>query len=447
MAKEASSPSQTVAEVNACVSTSSGRRPAKETTFREWLVENQIGISVTILAMLLAVHNLYPSLRPYTAPFFQLSYYQPSKGVYIQGWDDIYYVIGSAIGFTAVRAIAIDWIFRPLARWAGLKKKKPSLRFAEQAWLLVYYGFFWSYGMYLWSHSYYWADWKAIWSKWPAREMDGLMKWYLLTQLSFWSQQILVINIEERRKDHYQMLTHHIITSTLLGSAYVYGFYNVSNVVLCLMDIVDFLLPAAKMLKYLGYEMCCNVAFGVFLVTWFIARHVLYLSLCWSIYKGVPQMVAYGCYSNATAEMYTTDGYPDRWMHLFYPFLDINGPICINRGIKWIFLSFLLFLQVLSLIWFGMIIRVAVGVLRTGNAEDTRSDDEDEEEVESEAPVNVVTGKERGGAVIADNSSSEPAWRRSNPPRTVRTRGRGRLLGDQSDRKELLGRIGCDKPT
>lgn len=69
------------------------------------------------------------------------------------------------------------------------------------------------------------------------------MKWYLLVQLSFWVQQILVIHIEERRKDHYQMLIHHIITSTLLASAYIYGFYNVSNVVLCLMDIVDLLLP------------------------------------------------------------------------------------------------------------------------------------------------------------------------------------------------------------
>ena len=62
-------------------------------------------------------------------------------------------------------------------------------------------------------------------------------------QLAFWLEQILVINIEARRKDHYQMLTHHIITSTLLFSAYVYGFYNVANVVLCIMDIVDFLLP------------------------------------------------------------------------------------------------------------------------------------------------------------------------------------------------------------
>jgi acyl-CoA-dependent ceramide synthase len=69
------------------------------------------------------------------------------------------------------------------------------------------------------------------------------MKWYILVELAFLLQQIFVIHVEEKRKDHYQMLSHHVITSTLLGSAYIYGFYNVSNVVLCLMDIVDVLLP------------------------------------------------------------------------------------------------------------------------------------------------------------------------------------------------------------
>lgn len=104
------------------------------------------GISLTILAMLLACHNLYPSLRPYTTPFFQLSYYQPSQDVYVQGWDDLYFVLGSAIAFTAIRAITIEWVFQPLARKAGLKRKA-SVRFAEQGWLWVYYGFFWTFGM------------------------------------------------------------------------------------------------------------------------------------------------------------------------------------------------------------------------------------------------------------------------------------------------------------
>ena len=105
----------------------------------------------------------------------------------------------------------------------------------------------WDGGMqYLWKDSYYWFDFSAIWDEWPARPLSGLMKWYLLVELAFLVQQIFVIHVEEKRKDHYQMLSHHIITSTLLSSAYIYGFYNVSNVVLCLMDIVDFLLPVGQ---------------------------------------------------------------------------------------------------------------------------------------------------------------------------------------------------------
>ncbi|KAH1493835.1 hypothetical protein LV164_007566 [Aspergillus fumigatus] len=443
MAKDESTRSQSVSELNTCVSTSH-RTAAKDATFREWMDANQIGVSLTILGTLLAAHNLYPTLRPYTAPFFELSYYQPSEGVYVQGFDDVYFVVSSAITFTAVRAIAIEWIFRPAARYAGLKRKA-SNRFAEQAWMWMYYAFFWTFGMYIWKNSYYWMDFKAIWAQWPARGISANLKWYLLAQLSFWFQQILVINMEERRKDHYQMLTHHIITSTLLTSAYIYGFYNVSNVVLCLMDIVDLLLPTAKILKYFKFELCCNITFGLFMVTWLITRHIFYPLLCWSIYKDVPDAMAYGCYSGSTAEMISTDGYPNRFRYLFNPFLDINGPICMNRTVKWIFLGFLLALQLLSLIWFVMVVRVAVNVLRTGNAEDTRSDGEEEEEEVEVRPV----GKDalNNNPVGVDGANAD--WRRaSSGSASVRPRARGRIpLGDQSDRKALLGRIGCDKPT
>lgn len=181
------------------------------------------------------------------------------------------------------------------------------------------------------------------------------------------------------------------------------------------------------------------------MVTWVAARHLLYLTLCWSIYKEVPAQMPYGCYSGATGELTTTNGYPDQWGHLFYPFQDIEGPICMNRTIKWIFLSFLMSLQTLSLIWFTMIVRVAVGVLRTGNAEDTRSDEEEEAETQTNSRT---TNKDSssGSPVTAESSNAE--WRRSNGSATVRTRGRGRVrLGEQSDRKALLGRIGCEKPT
>jgi very-long-chain ceramide synthase len=98
---------------------------------------------------------------------------------------------------------------------------------------------------YLWVNSPYWLNNQAIWRTWPAREMSGPFKWYNLVQLAFWFQQILVIHLEKRRKDHNQMLTHHIITCITISVAYVYRYTNVSNVVLCLMDIVDLLLPVS----------------------------------------------------------------------------------------------------------------------------------------------------------------------------------------------------------
>lgn len=288
--------------------------------------------------------------------------------------------------------------------------------------------------------------------------MSGTFKWYYLMQLSFWIQQIIVINIEKPRKDHYQMLTHHVITSTLLIITYVYRFYPCANVILCIMDIVDFLLPVshssggcvgkslsrnlqmAKMLKYLNFETACNVAFGVFLATWFAARHVIYMTVVWTTYKIVPAVMPWGCRSGVTGEMLDMPAYPDAWGHLFWPFQDITNPICMNFRIKWIFLGMLLFLQVLSIVWFTMIMRVAINVVRGGSAEDTRSDDEEEADAVDEAPKEALS--------VQGPSSDLGKRRLSGRVPSARFRGgHGRLHFGESDRKALLGRIGCDKPT
>jgi len=96
---------------------------------------------------------------------------------------------------------------------------------------------------YLYLQSPYYLSMKELWTAWPNRELGGLMKGYMLAQLAFWVQQVLVINIEERRKDHWQMLTHHFITITLIYACYRYGHTRVGHLVLVLMDVVDLFLP------------------------------------------------------------------------------------------------------------------------------------------------------------------------------------------------------------
>ena len=91
-------------------------------------------------------------------------------------------------------------------------------------------------------------------------------------------------------------------------------------------------------------------------------------------------------------ELETDPSKLSRWRY-FDPFFDQKGTICLDRNIKSIFLGLLLMLQVLSIVWFGMIIKVALSLLNGKGANDTRSDDEDggdegkEEEEEDEGQV------------------------------------------------------------
>ena len=80
---------------------------------------------------------------------------------------------------------------------------------------------------------------RELWTNWPNREVDGITKAFVLAQLAFWLQQVLVVNIEERRRDHWQMLTHHFVTIALLFSCYRYGHTRAGTLILVLMDNGD----------------------------------------------------------------------------------------------------------------------------------------------------------------------------------------------------------------
>ena len=105
------------------------------------------GLSVNLLLLHALAHVCFPRVRHSTRKFYQLSYFDSSSGKYALGWDDIYMVIYSIIVLTGLRAATLDYLLAPLAQLAGVTKKKERVRFAEQAWVLVYYSMFWSLGM------------------------------------------------------------------------------------------------------------------------------------------------------------------------------------------------------------------------------------------------------------------------------------------------------------
>ena len=212
-------------------------------------------------------------------------------------------------------------------------------------------------------------------------------------------------------------------------------------------------LQLAKILKYLKFQVACDIAFGVFILVWFVTRHVLYLMVVYSVYDDTPKEINYGCYSGGAHNVSGPIKVPNDYAHLIDPFRNPNGLVCWDNSIKLAYVYTLSALQVLLLLWFGMIIRVAVKVLRGGEAEDSRSDDEDEEEEEEESYEVAYDKKSSYNKPIELPPLEEEVsfeelnirTHKSSPARRYR-KGGGIASGVNlhSDRKELLGRIGCD---
>ena len=78
-------------------------------------------------------------------------------------------------------------------------------------------------------------------------------------------------------------------------------------------------------------------------------------------------------------------------------------------------------------------------VLRGGQADDVRSDDEGEEEVDEHEVLEEEVGVESIILKGRVSNASKTRYKKSASSAT------GVSLPGHSDRKELLGRIGCDK--
>ncbi|KAH9844132.1 longevity assurance proteins LAG1/LAC1 [Rhodofomes roseus] len=244
-------------------------------------------------------------------------------------------------------AVADDHISKKEAR----KLHKSVLRFAEQGWSFIYYSFVWSLGLYVHRHlPTRLLDPIDVWPNYPHIPLAGPIKFYYLLETSFYAHQILVINAEARRKDHWQMMTHHVITVCLMVTSYFYNYTRIGCLIMFLMDWCDIWLPLAKMLRYMAFSTLCDILFVWFMVSWAITRHWLFVLAIIATWN---------------AE------------HVIPPLWDPEHGRYMTTGVLRGFCSMLISLEILQAMWFYMICRIAYRVATGQGAEDERSDDEE----------------------------------------------------------------------
>lgn len=162
------------------------------------------------------------------------------------------------------------------------------------------------------------------------------------------------------------------------------------------------------MLKYLGYSTICDYAFGIFLVTWVAGRHICYMLVVHSAWRDA-LMIPEGCYHPDSTIQTQTPDVVQNFTLLIRQFYYPTETVCFSKSIIMAFIFLLLALQVLTLMWFYMIIGVAVKVIKGGQAEDTRSDDEDTEDedmadLREETSVKLVDSVQMNGTAISTAS-------------------------------------------
>lgn len=164
-----------------------------------------------------------------------------------------------------------------------------------------------------------------------------------------------------------------------------------------------------------------------------------------SVYFDVPAIVPQTCFQGGMHNLQGPLPQPSGWSWLLEPFKDPEGLICFNQYTFTGFFGYLVALQGIMVMWSYAILKVVVKVLSGQNAEDIRSDDEEEEEVSGlEEEKNEEYGFLEEEADVDDGIVK--AWERRRLALVKRSGSSSALhLPGHSDRKEFLNRIGCEK--
>ncbi|KAJ8016113.1 hypothetical protein DPEC_G00003770 [Dallia pectoralis] len=269
----------------------------------------------------------------------------------------------------------LDWDVRKIQRWFRLRRNqdKPSTitKFCESMWRLTFYTVIFIYAIrHLWVSPWMW-DTRHCWYNYPFQTLSPGQYNYYVAELSFYWSLMFSQFTDIKRKDFLIMFVHHLATITLITFSYCNNMLRAGTLVMCVHDAADIFLELAKLANYAKYQRICDTAFIVFSIIFFITRLVIY-----------PFWVVYSVFVES-------------W--------EIIGPY----QSWWLLNSLLLLLQVLHVIWFYLITRIAIKAIFKGKvAKDERSDIESSSEDETDNKAKMRSSLRHNGDELSANEGN-----------------------------------------
>ncbi|KAF4783862.1 TLC domain-containing protein [Colletotrichum scovillei] len=310
-------------------------------------------------------------------PSYKLDDDSPGMTQYGKGPWDIAFVAFYTIFLTFTREVCMQELLTPLARAWGIKSRAKRARFAENMYTALYVTVIGPWGLHVMSRTPVWYfDTHGMYEGFPHRTHDASFKCYYLLQAAFWAQQVvvMVLGLEQRRKDFHELVAHHVVTVALVALSYRFHFAYMGIAVYITHDISDFFLALQ------------GVSFGVCIAVWIYLRHYINLRILYSALPG--------------SEFSTVGPYELNWETEQY-----KCPLS-----NFITFGLLALLQALNLFWLYCLLRSAYKFVFLGVAKDDRSEDEEVLIAPSAVQDKVVTASD-----VSSHSLEGP-----KPPSTQR---------------------------
>ncbi|KAI1815887.1 TLC domain-containing protein [Poronia punctata] len=336
--------------------------------FKNHVIKHTWILPLIILSVVGVLYAVNPTDSNPVNHFIFLSYKLPAEAgadpaepiQYGKGKWDIAFVSFYTVVLSFTREFIMQEFLRPLAKKAGLKSRAKQARFMEQLYTAIYFGVLGPAGMYVMSHTPVWYfNTRGMYENFPHKTHEADFKFYYLFQAAYWAQQaiVLLLGLEERRKDFKELVGHHIVSLALIGLSYRFHFTYMGLAVYITHDISDFFLATSKTLNYIDHW-ATGPYFFVFMCVWAYLRHFLNLRIIWSLFT----------------EFKTVGPYELNWETGQYK-CDIAFVIT---------LTLLASLQALNLFWWFFIVRIAYRFVVYQTAEDDRSEAEQSDGEETE---------------------------------------------------------------
>ncbi|KAJ6800835.1 ASC1-like protein 3 [Iris pallida] len=192
-----------------------------------------------------------------------------------------------SVSFLGARFLLDNLVFKHLARGLLMKgvakvviddaRQSKIVKCSESMWKLTYYASAQLWVISILQQEPWSTDTDQYFKGWPNQELRCSLKLFYMCQCGFYVYSIAaLLTWETRRKDFSIMMSHHIITSILIGYSFFTGFFRIGTVILALHDASDVFLEAAKVFKYSEKEMRASVCFGLFALSWLVLRLIIF---------------------------------------------------------------------------------------------------------------------------------------------------------------------------